>query len=152
VVMMTARVEETDRLIGLDVGADDYVCKPYSPREVVARVKAILRRQRRSDSPTPSATSRSGLVFDELGLYATRYGRRLDLTQIELRLLRTLAGAPGRVFSRDSLLDKLYDDGRRVTDRTIDSHIKNLRRKLETAAPDDDPIRSIYGAGYCYVA
>ena len=150
VVMMTARVEEADRLTGLDVGADDYVCKPYSPREVVARVKAILRRQQRGGAEARPTGGRGGLVFDDFRRCATLHGRQLDLTQIELRLLKTLAAAPGRVYSRDSLLDKLYDDGRRVTDRTIDSHIKNLRRKLEAVAPDGNPIRSVYGAGYCY--
>jgi len=147
VVMMTARIEEVDRLIGLDVGADDYICKPYSPREVVARVKAILRRQRQD---APRTGSQVALVIDPLSLRATLHGRDLDLTQVELRLLKTLAARPGHVHSRDSLLDQLYDDGRIVTDRTVDSHIKNLRRKLELAAPDSHLIRSVYGAGYSY--
>ena len=146
IVMMTARVEEVDRLLGLDSGADDYICKPYSPREVVARVKAILRRQRRDeDSP-----AKQGLVVDEVSLRATLHGKDLDLTPIEFRLLKTLSTTPGRVYSRDRLLDTLYDDGRVVTDRTVDSHVKNLRRKLEAAAPGHNPIRSVYGAGYSY--
>ena len=160
IVMMTARVEEVDRLLGLDAGADDYICKPYSPREVVARVKAILRRQRRSGAEAPEANGNggngggngSGLVIDEATLRATLQGRDLDLTQVELRLLKTLAATPGRVFSRDSLLDKLYDDGRAVTDRTVDSHIKNLRRKLDTAAPGKNLIRSVYGVGCSFEA
>lgn len=149
IVMMTARVEEVDRLLGLDSGADDYICKPYSPREVVARVKAILRRQRRQrlDGASPAG---HGLLIDEASLRATLHGKDLDLTQVELRLLRTLATTPGRVYSRDRLLDTLYDDGRVVTDRTVDSHIRNLRRKLEAAAPGHSPIRSVYGAGYSY--
>ena len=147
IVMTTARVEEVDRLIGLDAGADDYICKPYSPREVVARVKAILRRQRRNDTGTPAKTA---LVLDETTMRASLHGGDLDLTQIEWRLLKTLSAAPGRVYSRDHLLDKLYDDGRAVTDRTIDSHIRNLRRKLEAAAPGKNLIRSVYGAGYSY--
>lgn len=146
IVMMTARVEEVDRLLGLDSGADDYICKPYSPREVVARVKAILRRQRRGQA-SPADQS---LVVDEATLRATLHGKDLDLTLVEFRLLRTLSTTPGRVYSRDRLLDTLYDDGRVVTDRTIDSHIKNLRRKLEAAAPGHSPIRSVYGAGYSY--
>lgn len=143
IVMMTARVEEVDRLLGLDSGADDYICKPYSPREVVARVKAILRRQRRNEVD-------QSLVVDEARLRATLHGKDLDLTLVEFRLLRTLSTTPGRVYSRDSLLDTLHDDGRIVTDRTVDSHVKNLRRKLEAAAPGHNPIRSVYGAGYCY--
>jgi two-component system, OmpR family, response regulator BaeR len=143
IVMMTARIEEVDRLLGLDSGADDYICKPYSPREVVARVKAILRRQRRNEAD-------QSLVVDEARLRATLHGKDLDLTLVEFRLLRTLSTTPGRVYSRDRLLDTLYDDGRVVTDRTVDSHIKNLRRKLEAAAPGHNPIRSVYGAGYSY--
>jgi two-component system, OmpR family, response regulator BaeR len=146
IMMMTARVEEVDRLLGLDSGADDYICKPYSPREVVARVKAILRRQRR-DEASPADQS---LVVDEARLRATLHGKDLDLTQVEFRLLKTLSTTPGRVYSRDRLLDTLYDDGRVVTDRTVDSHVKNLRRKLEAAAPGRNPIRSVYGAGYSY--
>jgi two-component system, OmpR family, response regulator BaeR len=146
IVMMTARVEEVDRLLGLDSGADDYICKPYSPREVVARVKAILRRQRRHEA----SQAEQSLVVDEARLRATLHGKDLDLTLVEFRLLRTLSSLPGRVYSRDRLLDTLYDDGRVVTDRTVDSHVKNLRRKLEAAAPGHNPIRSVYGAGYSY--
>lgn len=143
VIMMTARVEEIDRLLGLELGADDYVCKPYSPREVVARCKAVLRRNRRS-----APAERTALHIDDRGWRASYHGIELDLTPVEFRLLRILSAAPGRVFSREQLLDGLYDDHRVVTDRTVDSHIKNLRRKLEQIAPDDLPIRSIYGVGY----
>ena len=143
-IMMTARVEEVDRLLGLELGADDYICKPYSPREVVARVKAVLRRNRR----TPPPVSLHPLVIDEASWNASYHGISLDLTPVEFRLLRTLAHAPGRVFSREQLLDGLYDDHRVVTDRTVDSHIKNLRRKLEQIAPEPALIRSIYGVGY----
>jgi two-component system, OmpR family, response regulator BaeR len=143
VIMMTARVEEIDRLLGLELGADDYICKPYSPREVVARCKAVLRRNRRTSPP-----GRASLQLDEAGWRATYHGIELDLTPVEFRLLRTLSAAPGRVFSREQLLDGLYDDHRVVTDRTVDSHIKNLRRKLEQIAPEEPLIRSIYGVGY----
>jgi two-component system response regulator BaeR len=144
IVMLTARVEEADRLLGLDLGADDYICKtPFSPREIMARVRAILRRSRR-DPLLPA----SALQIDEAGYRASYNGAALDLTPIEFRLLKTLAASPGRVFSRDSLLDKLHDDQRAVTDRAVDSHVKNLRRKLEAAAPGQEPIRSIYGVGY----
>jgi two-component system response regulator BaeR len=146
ILMLTARVDEVDRLIGLDAGADDYVCKPFSPREVVARVKAILRRQQRPRDD--AAASAGGLTIDPERHVASLNGVALDLTPVELRLLRAFAAAPGRVFSRDQLLDKLHDDQRALSDRTIDSHIKNLRRKLERALPAQEPIRSIYGVGY----
>ncbi|MEQ4575803.1 MAG: response regulator [Gammaproteobacteria bacterium] len=142
VIMVTARAEEVDRLLGLEVGADDYICKPFSPREVVARVGAVLRRYR-SGGATPA-----GLQIDEVGCRAALHGRWLDLTPVEFRLLRTLAAAPGRVWSRDQLMNHLYADHRIVTDRTVDSHVKNLRRKLFEAGVGDDPIRSIYGVGY----
>jgi two-component system response regulator BaeR len=140
IVMVTARVEEIDRLIGLDLGADDYVCKPFSARELVARVKAILRRGR-----MPVATS---LQLDEERHSATLDGRPIDLTPVEFRLLAALASAPGRVFPRDKLLERLYADHRVVTDRTVDTHVKNLRRKLEEVRPGEDLVRSIYGVGY----
>jgi two-component system response regulator BaeR len=140
IVMVTARVEEIDRLIGLDLGADDYVCKPFSARELIARVKAILRRGR-----MPMATT---LVMDEERHRATLDGKPLDLTPVEFRLLGALASAPGRVFSREKLLERLYADHRVVTDRTVDAHVKNLRRKLEAARPGEDLVRSIYGVGY----
>ncbi|MFT4199014.1 MAG: response regulator [Pseudoxanthomonas sp.] len=143
VIMVTARVEEVDRLLGLEVGADDYVCKPYSPREVVARVQAVLRRHRH-DPRTPAA---QGLHFDEAACRASWQGRDLELTQVEYRLLHTLACMPGRVYSRDQLMDRLYTDHRIVTDRTVDSHVRNLRRKLAEIG-GEDWIRSVYGAGY----
>lgn len=148
IVMLTARVEEAERLLGLDLGADDYICKtPFSPREIVARVKAILRRSRRQPAAGPA-----GLQIDEDGYRAAFHGVPLDLTPIEFRLLKTLASAPGRVFSRDALLDRLHADQRAVTDRAVDSHIKNLRRKLEQAQAGPDCIRSIYGVGYRFDA
>jgi two-component system response regulator BaeR len=143
IVMVTARVEEIDRLLGLELGADDYICKPYSPREVVARIKAILRRTQRG-----SQAEASPLTIDEAQFRALLNGQPLDLTPVEFRLLKTLSAAPGRVFSRQQLLDSLYADHRVVTDRTVDSHVKNLRRKLQQASPDHELIESIYGVGY----
>jgi two-component system, OmpR family, response regulator BaeR len=140
IVMVTAKVEEVDRLVGLDLGADDYVCKPFSVRELVARVKAILRRPRNS--------APEGLVLEPEKHEAQLDGRKLDLTPVEFRLLRALASSPGRVFPRDRLLEKLYDDHRVVTDRTVDAHVKNLRRKLEEIRPGEELVRSIYGVGY----
>jgi two-component system response regulator BaeR len=139
IVMVTAKVEEIDRLVGLDLGADDYVCKPFSIRELVARVRAILRRPR---------TAPTGLVLDESTHGAKLDGKALDLTPVEFRLLRALASSPGRVFPRERLLERLYEDHRVVTDRTVDAHVKNLRRKLEEVRPGEDLVRSIYGVGY----
>ncbi|BDB28362.1 response regulator [Cupriavidus sp. P-10] len=143
VIMVTARVEEIDRLLGLEVGADDYICKPFSPREVVARVGAVLRRHRL----VPGTQAAGPLQLDEAAGRASVNGGVLDLTPVEFRLLRMLYRAQGRVFSRDQLLDGLYDDHRVVADRTVDSHVKNLRRKLADAG-GEDWIKSIYGVGY----
>ncbi|MGB6242710.1 MAG: response regulator [Castellaniella sp.] len=146
VIMVTARTEEIDRLLGLELGADDYICKPYSPREVVARVRAVLRR---FDPPfTAAQAETSGLVIKADAWQARLDGVTLDLTPVEFRLLALLASQPGRIFSRDQVLDGLYDDHRVVTDRTVDSHVKNLRRKLADVRPDEDMIRSVYGVGY----
>ena len=147
IIMVTARVEEIDRLLGLELGADDYICKPYSPREVVARVKAVLRRSRPDATAGQEAARAAGLVIDEDAYRAQLDGTTLELTPVEFRLLALLASAPGRIFSRDQVLDRLYDDHRVVTDRTVDSHVKNLRRKLGAIRPGD-LIRSVYGVGY----
>lgn len=141
IIMVTARVEEVDRLIGLEAGADDYLCKPFSVRELVARVKALLRRPRTAAAP-------SGLVIDQEKHQVSLDGKLMDLTPVEFRLLAALAAAPGKVFSRDALLEKLYADHRVVTDRTVDAHVKNLRRKIEEIRPGSDLVRSIYGVGY----
>ncbi len=146
VIMVTAKTEEIDRLLGLEIGADDYVCKPFSPREVVARVKTILRRCQRV--PSSAGSQETQLVIDE-NAFQVRYGDKLlELTPAEFRLLKFLSDNAGTVFSRDQLLDILYDDHRVVTDRTIDSHVKNLRRKLESLDNEKTFIRSIYGLGY----
>lgn len=144
IIMLTARIEEVDRLLGLELGADDYICKPFPPREVVARVKSVLRRSATGRTEAPA----SGLAIDADRFEARVGDQVLDLTPVEFRLLQALAAGAGRVFSRDQLLDRLYTDHRIVTDRTVDSHVKNLRRKLEAALPGAQPIRSIYGVGY----
>ncbi|MCF2858257.1 response regulator [Pseudoalteromonas sp. SMS1] len=146
IVMTTAKVEEIDRLLGLEVGADDYVCKPYSPKEVVARVKAILRR---TNSPAPIQT---GLHLDEETLFVNYAGKRTDLTHVEFMLLQTMFKHPGRVYNRARLMESIYDDDRVVSDRTIDSHIKKIRKKLSDIAPDCEFIHSIYGVGYKFEA
>ncbi len=145
VIMTTARVEEIDRLLGLELGADDYVCKPYSPREVVARVKAVLRRT----GPQAEADGRR-LTLDEGSLRVSTAGGETELTAVEFALLSTLHSAPGRIFSRERLMDRIYRDHRIVSDRTIDSHVKKLRRKLAELAPDRELIHSVYGVGYRY--
>jgi two-component system response regulator BaeR len=143
IIMTTARVEEIDRLLGLELGADDYICKPFSPREVVARVKAVLRR---TDGGTTIRSS--GLTMDELRLRATLNDQELDLTAVEFNLLQFLAANPGRIYSRQQLMDRIYPDERIVSDRTIDSHIKKLRRKIAVASRGEEMIHSVYGVGY----
>jgi two-component system response regulator BaeR len=141
VVMVTARVEEIDRLLGLDAGADDYLCKPFSPRELIARIKAILRR---AGSPAPV------IAVDTAARRIAVHGKALDLTPTEYGILAALARRPGQVFSRAQLLDVAREGNANldVTDRAIDSHVKNLRKKLDAALPGVDAIRSIYGLGY----
>lgn len=149
IVMVTARVEEIDRLLGLQIGADDYICKPFSPREVVARVRAILRRVGKwSETGKDKNQPASDLVIDDAQYQARFKGQPLDLTPVEFRLLKTLCTNKGRVFSRDQLMNSVYQDYRVVTDRTVDSHVKNLRRKLDLVSPEHEMIRSIYGIGY----
>ncbi|GKX54774.1 DNA-binding response regulator [Leminorella grimontii] len=146
VIMVTAKTEELDRLSGLEIGADDYVCKPYSPREVVARVKALLKRS--YTTPRPLSAQDDALRLDETQFRVSYRELQLDLTAAEFRLLKALMANPGQVLTRESLLNNLYDDYRVVTDRTVDSHIKNLRRKLETLDAERVFIRSVYGLGY----
>jgi len=145
VVMATARVDEIDRLLGLELGADDYICKPYSPREVVVRVKNILRRAKEGNS-TPQGYA--GLQIDEQKMQVALNHKALILTPAEFRLLSFFNKHPEQVFSRDQLMTQIYSDSRIVTDRTIDSHIKNLRKKLQDVAPESECIKSIYGIGY----
>ena len=147
IIMTTAKVEEIDRLLGLGMGADDYLCKPYSPRELVARVQAILRRamaRAATDSPT-----KGRLQVDAECWLATLDGHPLDLTRREFMLVQCLVTRPGRVFSRDDLLARAFPDDTDVFDRTIDSHIRNIRRKI-AGISDTNPIRSVYGVGYAY--
>lgn len=146
IIFVTARVEEIDRLLGLELGADDYVCKPFSPREVVARVKAVLRRV--SLVSDPLNDSYRDLAIDD-ARHKVSFGTVLiDLTPVEFRLLQRLFENPGQVYSRERLMSAIYLDGRVVSDRTVDSHIKNLRQKLIAAGCPDDLIHSIYGIGY----
>lgn len=146
IIMVTARAEEIDRLLGLELGADDYICKPFSPREVIARVKTVLRRS----TASPQKNNQQSLVLDEEKLQATLKDSKLDLTAVEFKLLCILAKKPGRIYSRDQLMDLLYSDQRIVCDRTIDSHIKKVRKKIAAVAGDIELIHSIYGVGYKY--
>ena len=144
IMMVTARVDEIDRLLGLDTGADDYVCKPFSPREVVARIKALLRRSEGALAKSVPAA----FAVDEARQQIKWRGQPLPLTPVEFRLMRQLMSRPGQVFARARLLDTLHEDQRDVSDRAIDSHIKNLRRKLEQAGTGEAGISSVYGVGY----
>jgi two-component system, OmpR family, response regulator BaeR len=145
IIMVTARVDEVDRLLGLELGADDYICKPFSPREVVARVKAVLRRARRG-----AAVPETNLKLDDAAFKATLGGKDLGLTAIEFQLLRVLSAHPGRIYTRDQLIDAMYRDERVVSDRTVDSHIKKIRRKIAALEPGRELIHSLYGVGYKY--
>jgi two-component system response regulator BaeR len=157
-IMLTARVDEIDRLQGLEGGADDYICKPFSPREVVARVKALLRRVEGQLLPQPSPAGgamprTNGFSIDEAGQRACWQGQFLSLTPVEFRLFRLLLSRPGQVFGRARLLEALHQDFRDVSDRAIDSHIKNLRRKIDQLAPAQGAcIVSVYGVGYRFEA
>jgi two-component system response regulator BaeR len=142
ILMLTARVDEVDRLLGLEGGADDYVCKPFSPREVVARVAAQLRRA------AGRFTTAAVWEIDAAGQRIRWAGEWLVLTPAEYRVFALLLSHPGRVYGRAQLLDAAHDDFRDVSDRAIDSHIKNIRRKLATALPESDCIASVYGVGY----
>ena len=147
IIMLTARVDEIDRLLGLETGADDYICKPFSPREVVARIKAHLRRATGQLVSTPPA---NGWQVDEPGMRVSFDGAALPLTPVEFRLFSLLHAHPGQVFGRARLLDAAHLDVRDVSDRAIDSHIKNLRKKLDAARPEGSGIVSVYGVGYRY--
>ncbi|MEQ6916198.1 response regulator [Halomonas aquatica] len=148
IIMLTARVEEVDRLLGLELGADDYICKPFSPREVVARIKAVLRRSRAARDPALAGAS--DLILDEEGWRALADGRDLGLTAVEFQLLKVMMHSPGRIFTREQLMDHMYRDHRIVSERTVDSHVKKLRRKIAETWPEREVIRSVYGVGYKY--
>ncbi len=145
IIMLTARVDEADRIVGLDIGADDYLCKPVSPREVLARVRAQVRRAAVSGAAAAPAV---GFVVDEAAQRISWQGHALPLSQVEYRLFKTLLAQPGRIFERDALLNAKDSAGRAVNDRSVDSHIKNIRKKLKPYTGDADTIVSVYGVGY----
>ena len=152
VVFLTARCDEIDRVVGLELGADDYIAKPFSPRELVARVRSVLRRSARSATAAPTASSASApagpIAVDEGRMQVRYYGRPLELSRYEYGLLRTLASRPGHVFTREALLDRVWGDDSDSMDRTVDAHVKTLRAKMKAIAPLLDPIRTLRGSGY----
>jgi two-component system alkaline phosphatase synthesis response regulator PhoP len=150
IIMLTARVEETDKLIGLELGADDYMTKPFSPRELVARVRAVLRRAE-GDEHTAAVISVGELSIDFERRSVKRNGEPLELTATEFDLLAVLAREPGRPFTRTQLIERVYDVSYVGYDRTVDAHIKNLRRKIEPDAQEPIYILTIYGVGYKFV-
>jgi two-component system, OmpR family, catabolic regulation response regulator CreB len=148
VIFLTARSDEIDRVVGLELGADDYVPKPFSPRELVARVRSILRRSAKP-AATPAPSSAPLPVSVDEGRRQIRfYGRALELSRYEYGLLKTLAARPGHVFSRDALLERVWDDATESLDRTVDAHVKTLRAKMKLIAPALEPIRTHRGSGY----
>ena len=144
IIFITARVEEIDRLLGLELGADDYICKPFSLREVVARVKTVLRRF------SPQPVGNSNLSLDEATYKVHYQGQTLELTAVEFQLFKVMYDRPGQIFSRQQLMDSIYNDHRIVSTRTIDSHIKKLRKKFHQVNDQEDIIYSVYGVGYKY--
>jgi two-component system, OmpR family, catabolic regulation response regulator CreB len=145
VVFLTARSGEIDRVVGLEIGGDDYVAKPFSPRELAARVKAVLRRTQENITPE----KRSGLFEIDASKRQVRYaGKTLELSKYEYEILVVFVRRPGHVFSRDQLMDLVWTEPDTSTDRSVDAHIKNLRAKLKEARPDYDPIRTHRGSGY----
>ncbi|MDB5911548.1 MAG: two component transcriptional regulator, winged helix family [Ramlibacter sp.] len=152
-IFLTARSDEIDRVVGLELGADDYIAKPFSPRELVARVRSILRRSNRQAAPATAAIVVAAapvqpFLLDEERRRIRYYGQALDLSRYEYGILRLLVQKPGRVFSRDELLSRVWDDDSASFDRTVDAHIKTLRAKLKAVAPRLEPIRTSRGAGY----
>ena len=146
VIFLTARSGEVDRVVGLELGADDYVTKPFSPRELAARAKAVLRRaQRGTGNPAAPGTA---FALDEERRQISYFGTPLDLSRYEYKLLCVLLKKPGRVYSRDQLLELVWDSPDASLDRTVDAHVKNLRAKLRDIRPDADPIATHLGTGY----
>ncbi|WP_437736688.1 winged helix-turn-helix domain-containing protein [Sorangium sp. So ce1335] len=147
IIVLSSRDSEADRVAALETGADDYVTKPFSPREIVARVRAVLRRAARP-SPAADAPAPLPLAVDEATRRAHVNGQKVDLTRVEFDLLACMLAAPGRVFTRAQLIDRVWGDGFAITDRTIDSHVKGLRKKVVEAGGDADLIETVRGVGY----
>lgn len=148
VIFLTARGDEVDRIVGLEIGADDYICKPFSPREVATRAKVILRRARPTENAVRAAGSTGNFEHDSEGLRVHYHGRLLDLTRYEYGLLAALLARPGAVLTRAALMDRVWTEALESSDRTVDTHIKTLRSKLGMIAPGKTPIRTHRGLGY----
>jgi two-component system OmpR family response regulator len=152
IVFLSSKDDELDRVLGLELGGDDYVSKPFSPRELLARVRAVLRRRREASAPAPAGAPaaaplrRGPLELDVARHRCTWAGAEVVLTVTEFALLRTLLGAPGRVFTRDELVDRAWGPGHALSDRTVDSHVRRIRQKL--AARGGDPVETVFGLGY----
>lgn len=144
-MFLTARSEEIDRLLGLEIGADDYVAKPFSPREVCARVRVILRRSQPPAQPLPSS---AGLMIDEHKARITLHGQPLHLTRYEYLFLKILIAAPGRIYSRATIMDLVWENAEETTDRTVDTHVKTIRAKLKEIDPESNYILTHRGLGY----
>jgi DNA-binding response OmpR family regulator len=149
IIVLSSRERESDRVAALEDGADDYVTKPFSPREIVARVRAVLRRTRQGNDPVPHS---AGLGLDPLARRAELNGKDLELTRVEFDLLSQLCSSPGRVYTRSELIDRVWGDGFAISDRTVDSHVKSLRKKLSEAGGPAALIETIRGVGYRAVA
>jgi len=148
ILMLTAREEEIDRILGLSLGADDYVVKPFSPRELVERVKAILRRTQPRPPRENEVLSHGGLILDPVKCKVSLNGEQVNLTSSEYKLLQTLMSSPGQVFSREALLDRFYEHGETVIDRVIDVHVGNLRQKIEEDPAAPRLVQTVRGFGY----
>ena len=148
VIFLTARSGEVDRVVGLELGADDYVTKPFSPRELAARAKAVLRRARHGIGGTGGTPQTAAFALDEERRQISYFGTPLDLSRYEYRLLCVLLKKPGRVYTREQLLEMVWDAPEASLDRTVDAHVKNLRAKLRDVRPDVDPIATHRGTGY----
>jgi two-component system catabolic regulation response regulator CreB len=148
VIFLTARAEEVDRVVGLEIGADDYIVKPFSPREVTARVRAVLRRSSGGRPAAPAPAGTTLLAVDRERRTVSFCGQPLDLSRYEYGILALLAGSPGRVFTRDEIMERIWEEPGMSLDRTVDTHVKNIRGKLHQLRPDLDPIRTHRGVGY----
>jgi two-component system catabolic regulation response regulator CreB len=148
IIFLTARADEVDRVVGLEIGGDDYVVKPFSPRELAARVKAVLRRTPAAGQEEKREGSRSPFVIDKRKFRITYFGKPLNLSRYEYKILEVLLSRPGWVFSRDQLMSLVWEEPEASMDRTVDTHIKTLRAKLKEIRPDLDPVETHRGMGY----
>lgn len=158
IIFLSARNEEMDRILGLELGGDDYITKPFSPRELVARVRSVLRRHRTNSGASPSISPEQAPQHKQVGDFVDdqdqlriRFQKRsLELSRYEYRLLSLLLGRPGKVFSRDEILNRAWEDPGMTTDRTVDAHIKSIRKKIKEVDATADPIRTVRGVGYAF--